>query len=54
MNFIEYERERVLFTNIGDGGKDGKGKEVTEDTENELIDPNIECNFCYHMIPSIE
>ncbi len=50
----EREKEKLLFTNIGNGGKDGKGKEVTEDTENELIDSNIEGNFCNDMVASVE
>jgi hypothetical protein len=44
----------VLFTDIGDGGKDGKGKEVAKDTEDELVDPNIKGHFGYHMVPSVE
>ena len=44
----------VLFTDVGDGGKDGKGKEVAEDTEDELVDPNIKGHFGYHMVPSVE
>lgn len=48
------KNEKVLFTDIGDGGKDGKRNEVAEDAKDELVDPNIEGHFGYDMVPSVE
>lgn len=47
-------KKSILFPDVGDRGEDRKGKEVTEDAEDKLIDPSIEGHFSNYMIPSIE
>lgn len=39
---------------IGDGSEDREGYEVPEETENELIDASVECDFSDNMVTSIE
>lgn len=37
----EREREGILFAEISEGSEDGEGKEIAEDAEDDLVDPNI-------------
>lgn len=51
----ETEREKnALFADIGDGGQNRKRNEVAEDTEDELVDADVESNFGDNMISSVE
>lgn len=50
-----FERKgNILFTDISKGSKDREGKEIPEDTEHKLIDPNIKGHFGDDMVASIE